>query len=221
MASTNRTPVWDIPTRLFHWLIVLFFLVSWQSAETHAMERHYWSGSIMVGLVLFRLIWGVIGSSTARFSSFVRSPGHVLAYIRSDGSAGRAPGHNPLGAYSVIAMLVLLATQVGTGLFAGDTDGLESGPLNYLVSFDQGQTAADIHEISFNLLLALVGLHILAILYYTLVRKHGLLRAMITGGDAGIDPGKGSLVPAPLWRLALALLIAAGLAWWISKGAPT
>jgi cytochrome b len=220
MIQPDRVRVWDIPTRLFHWLIVLFFAVSWWSAENHEMERHYWSGSIMLGLILFRLIWGVIGGSTARFASFVRSPGAVFAYLRSKESGGRAAGHNPLGAYSVIAMIAMLVLQVGTGLFAGDTDGLESGPLSPLVSFDQTQLAADIHGISFNILLALIGLHILAILYYTLVRKHGLLRAMITGADVGIDAGKSSLAPAPFWRLGLALLIAAGLAWWISKGMP-
>lgn len=220
MIQSDRVRVWDVPTRLFHWLIVFFFAVSWWSVENHAMDWHYWSGSIMVGLILFRLIWGVVGGSTSRFATFVRSPGAVFTYLRSKAPERRAAGHNPLGAYSVVAMLAMLVLQVGTGLFAGDTDGLESGPLNYLISFDQGQLAADIHEISFNILLGLIGLHILAILYYTLVRKHGLLRAMITGADAGIDAAKGSLVPAPLWRLGLALLIAAGLAWWISKGMP-
>lgn len=220
MALSDRVRVWDAPTRLFHWLIVFFFAVSWWSAENHEMEWHFWSGSIMLGLIVFRLIWGVIGSSTSRFSSFVRSPGHVFAYIRSDGSAGRAAGHNPLGGYSVIAMLVLLVIQVGTGLVSSDTDGLYSGPLNHLVSYETAELTTQIHEISFNILLALIGLHILAILFYTVVRKHGLLRAMITGADAGIDASKGALVPAPLWRLALALLIAAGLAWWISKGMP-
>jgi cytochrome b len=220
MTQSDRVRVWDAPTRLFHWLIVFFFALSWWSAENHKMEWHYWSGSIMVGLIIFRVIWGLIGGSTARFASFVRSPMSVVGYLRSKHPEGRAPGHNPLGAYSVIAMLAMLILQVGTGLFAGDTDGLESGPLSPLVSFDQTQLAATIHGISFNVLLVLIGLHIVAIIYYTLVRKHGLVRAMITGADAGIDASKGSLVPAPLWRLALSLLIAAGLAWWISKGAP-
>lgn len=220
MAQTDRVRVWDAPTRLFHWLIVFFFAVSWWSAENHEMEWHFWSGSIMIGLILFRLIWGVIGGSTARFSSFVRSPGKVIGYLRADAGAGRAAGHNPLGAYSVIAMLVLLVVQVGTGLVSSDTDGLYPGPLNHLVSYETSELTTEIHEISFNILLALIGLHILAILFYTVVRKHGLLRAMITGADAGIDASKGSLVPAPPWRLGLALLIAAGLAWWISKGMP-
>lgn len=218
MANTDRVRVWDAPTRLFHWLIVFFFAVSWWSAENHEMEWHFWSGSIMIGLIVFRLIWGVIGGSTARFSSFVQSPGKVIGYLRSSGGAGRAAGHNPLGAYSVIALIVLLVVQVGTGLVSSDTDGLYPGPLNHLVSYEQSELATSIHEFSFNILLALVGLHILAILFYTVIRKHGLLRAMITGADAGIDASKGSLVPAPLWRLGLALLIAAGFAWWISKG---
>lgn len=220
MAQTDRVRVWDIPTRLFHWSIVFFFGVSWWSAENHEMEWHFWSGSIALGLVLFRLIWGVIGGSTARFASFVRVPGKVVAYLRADAGEGRAAGHNPLGAYSVIAMLALLVVQVGTGLVSSDTDGLYPGPLNHLVSYETGEWTTEIHEISFNILLALIGLHVLAILFYTVVRKHGLLRAMITGADAGIDASKGSLVPAPLWRLGLALLISAGVAWWISKGMP-
>jgi cytochrome b len=217
MTSQDRTPVWDIPTRLFHWLITFFFAVSWWSAENNAMDWHYWSGSIMLGLILFRLIWGVIGGSTARFASFVRSPAAVIHYLRSSKAEARAPGHNPLGAYSVVVMLAFLVVQIGTGLFAGDTDGLESGPLSYLVSFDQTQLAAQIHRFSFNILLGLLALHVLAITYYTLVRRHGLIRAMITGRDAGIDAAKGVLIPAPLWRLAVAAGIAASLAWWITQ----
>lgn len=218
MAQTDRVRVWDIPTRLFHWLIVFVFTFSWWSAENHEMEWHFWSGSIALGLILFRLIWGVIGGSTARFTYFVRSPRKVVGYLRSNPAEGRAAGHNPLGAYSVIALLALLVLQVGTGLISSDTDGLYPGPLNHFVTYETSELATSIHEISFNLLLILIGLHILAILFYTGVRKHGLLRAMITGADAGIDASNGALIPAPLWRLGLAMLIAAGLAWWISKG---
>lgn len=218
MKLAESIRVWDVPTRLFHWLVVLSFVVSWRSAESHAMEIHYISGTVMLGLILFRLIWGVIGGSTARFASFVRSPARVIAYLQTSDDAGRAPGHNPLGAYSVIAMIAMLVLQVGTGLFAVDTDGLESGPLSYLVDFDQGRLAAGIHEISFNVLLVLIGLHVVAILYYTFVRKHRLVQAMITGGDKGVDPTKGPLVPAPLWAFALAVLVAGGIAWWIGFG---
>src|SRR5690606_14409362 len=95
------TEVWDLPTRLCHWLVVLLFLVSWRTAESGAMALHYLSGLGMLGLVLFRLVWGFIGGSTARFAHFLRSPAAVLAYLRSPSDPRVRPGHNPLGGYSV------------------------------------------------------------------------------------------------------------------------
>jgi cytochrome b len=206
--------VWDLPTRLFHWLLVVLVAFSWWSAENREMDWHRWSGSIVLGLLVFRLIWGLIGGSTARFGQFLRRPGAVAAYLRS-GPAEAPAGHNPLGGYAVLAMLLVVLAQVGTGLFAVDVDGLESGPLSFLVSFDQGRIAAGVHEVSFNLLLGLIALHLLAITFYTFVRKQALLRRMITGNDTGDG---GGLVPAsPLW-LVVAAALAGALAWWVNRG---
>ncbi len=209
--------VWDSPTRLFHWLLVGLFGFSWWSAETTAMEWHVLSGLTLLGLIAFRLIWGFIGGSTARFAQFVRSPVSVLAYLRSDAAPARA-GHNPLGGYSVIVMLLLLMAQVTSGLFATDVDGLDSGPLSFLLSFDQSRQAAGLHELSFNALLAVCALHIVAILFYLVVRKRNLVGPMITGRDAALEGAAGELVKAGPVRFLVAALLAGGLAWAALKG---
>ena len=210
--------VWDAPTRLFHWLLVALLGFSWWCAETDRMDWHRLSGSVLLGLLVFRLIWGFIGASTARFSSFVRSPSAVMAYLRMDPAAPRSTGHNPIGAYSVAIMLLLLTVQIGTGLFAVDLDGLESGQLSHLVSFDQGRAAAEIHELSFKLLQVVAILHVAAILFYVFVRKRNLIGPMVTGSELRPDVSQAALVPASPARLIVAVVVAAALAWWTAKG---
>lgn len=211
--------VWDLPTRLFHWLLVLVVGFSWYSAETGMMDWHYRSGIAALALLAFRLIWGFAGGSTARFRHFLHSPRKALSYLRSPAGPPTSSGHNPLGGYSVVAMLSALIVQVVSGVFAVDVDGLESGPLSYLISFDQGRRAAEIHEIAFTVILALVVLHVLAIIYYRLSGRR-LLVPMITGRDAQLDADSegvsgGGAIPA-----GIALLAASTLAWWIFAGAP-
>lgn len=215
---TKATPVrvWDLPTRLFHWAIVVLIGMSWWSAENHAMDWHRIFGLITLGLILFRLIWGVVGGSTARFASFLRPPGSVISYLGSD--APRRAGHNPIGGYSVIVMMLVMVLQVGTGLFAVDVDGIESGYLSHLVSFDQGRVAAEIHEISFNVLLALIGLHVLAILFYLFIRRRNLVGPMVTGTDRQIETADGALVSAGPVKFVVAAGLAAGIAWWAGMG---
>lgn len=210
--------VWDVPIRVFHWLVVILIGLAWWSAEQGMMDWHRRIGLAMLFLVAFRILWGFLGSNTARFSGFVRSPAAVMDYVR--GKAHGAAGHNPLGGYSVIALIAVLAVQVGTGLFAVDVDGLESGFLAHLVSFDAGRQASEIHEISFAILQALIAIHVLAILFYRFARGRNLIRAMVTGRDLDLAEAQGALEGAPGWRLALALVLAGGLAWWIGSGAP-
>ena len=218
MAAGEKIRVWDIPTRLFHWLLVGLFCFSWWSAENRSMDWHRNSGTAVLALVLFRWMWGVIGSNTARFASFVRSPMAVLTHWRLGRAAPRRPGHNPLGGYSVVALLLLLTMQITTGLLAVDVDGIESGPLSFLLPFDDGRIAARIHHLSFNLLLAVISVHVVAILFYLVVRKRNLIRPMFTGLDSDFDREATALVPASKARFALAAVIVAGLAWWISNG---
>jgi len=209
--------IWDLPTRLFHWLLVALFAFSWWSAENREMEWHYRSGLTLLALLLFRLLWGLFGGSTARFAWFVTSPAEVLLYLRGRKDTDRI-GHNPLGGYSVVAMLLMLFGQVTTGLLATDVDGLESGPLSFLVDFDQGRQAAELHEACFTVLLVLIGIHVLAVLFYLLVRKRNLVRAMVTGYDGQVSKAGQGVVKAPAWRFALAAAAAGAGAWATAHG---
>jgi cytochrome b len=219
LLKDRDVKVWDLPVRLFHWLIVLTVGFSWYSAEIGNMVWHYWSGVAALVLVLFRLIWGVIGSSTARFSSFVRAPAAVLTYLRRPRGKPLAGGHNPIGGYSVIAMLIILAAQVATGLFAVDVDGMESGPLSYLVAFDQGRIAANVHHLTFTLLQAMVFLHVLAIAFYAACGRR-LVKPMITGRDGQLGKNAPELTGGGTLRALLAVAAAALAGWWVSLGAP-
>jgi cytochrome b len=211
--------VWDLPTRLFHWLIVLLLGFSWWTAETGMMDWHYRSGLAALILLVFRLLWGLVGGSTARFANFVRSPGAVLAYLRRPKGSAPAPGHTPLGGYSVIAILLTLCVQVGTGLFAVDVDGIESGPLSYLVSFDQGRAVARVHHISFIVLQVLAALHLLAIVYYR-ARGRRLVVPMLTGRDPQVVAGSNELSNGGTVRFMIAFLVAFLIGWWISARVP-
>ncbi len=213
--ATKKVKVWDVPTRLFHWLIVVLFAFSWWSAENHEMEWHYQSGILVLALLVFRLLWGFIGGSTARFVNFVRSPIGVFGYLRGKETPS-AFGHNPIGGYSVVALLLFLCIQVGAGLFATDIDGLESGPLSHLVSFDTGRLAAEVHETAFNVLLLLVTVHVLAILFYAVVRKRNLLTPMFTGETDAATGSSDRLVSASWGSLGLALVASAAIAWWVA-----
>ena len=211
-------PVWDVAVRLIHWSLVLLIAFSWWSAENGETEWHIRSGLTVLFLLLFRILWGFFGSSTARFRSFVAGPGKIAAYLH-DPSDWRGVGHTPLGALSVIALLGLLALQVGFGLPLSDEDGVVSGPLNRLVSFEFAEWAHEVHEILFNVLLALIALHVAAIVYYRWMGRH-LVGAMVTGRSRDYPPGTHGLVRAGPGRLALCLAIAAAATWWIAKGVP-
>jgi cytochrome b len=204
-----KVRIWDLPVRLFHWAIVLLVPALWATHEWEMMDTHILLGEIMLGLVLWRLLWGISGSSTARFAAFVKGPGAVLRYLT--GKSGRSLGHNPIGGWSVVALLLLLAVQVGLGLFAIDEDAFYGGPLSHLVSYETARTLAHRHETIFWILVALIALHVLAVLYYLIVKRDDLVTPMVTGRKAAAGNGEAALVPAPLWRLLLSVLLAAGL----------
>jgi cytochrome b len=205
-GHAERVRVWDLPTRLVHWALAVLVVVAWLTGGEQ-MNIHRYAGYGILGLVVFRLYWGVAGGSTARFSQFVKGPGAVLAYVRGWRGAPASFGHNPLGALSVLLLVLLLISQLGLGLFAVDVDGLESGPLARFVDFETGRKAADLHELNFRLLQAAVALHLAAIAVYAVFKRRNLVTPMVTGQDA--TPGlEGELRPAPLWRLALGVAIA-------------
>lgn len=207
-----RVRIWDWPTRAFHWLLVLLVPALWWTAENDLAEIHVLLGLGAFALVLFRLMWGLMGSSSARFASFIKGPRGVISYL--NGRAAKVVGHNPLGGLSVAAMLAVFAAQVGLGLFASDDDGEVFGPLSLWLDEDMVETITELHETLFNVLLVLIVLHIAAILYYALVQRKNLVGPMLTGrGDApeGVEEMRG----APVWRLVVALLITLGATAWL------
>lgn len=212
------TRVWDAPTRIVHWLLVAGVAFSWWSAEAHHFDWHRISGLFVLLLLLFRLIWGFVGSDTARFSKFLRGPAATWRYARTlpDRAAETAVGHNPLGGWSIVAMLLALVAQVGLGLFAVDMDGLESGPLSDLVSYEAGRQAAEIHEAAFNVLMALIALHVVAILFYAVYKRRDLVRPMITG-RARIDAAE-PLRFSSAARALVAMAVAATVTWFVANG---
>ena len=213
-----RQLVWDWPTRIFHWLLVVLIAFAWWTGEEHDLVWHNRAGMALVVLLVFRILWGLFGTSTARFSQFVKGPGSVWSYVRPSSTAPLPIGHNPIGGWSVIVMLLLVLVVVVTGLFANDIDGMDSGPLNYLVSYEQGELATAIHDYSFDLLLVVVAIHILAIIYYLVVRRRNLIGPMVTGFQSSEGGADGSAVLVPRWRVLAALLVAVLLAYGVWNG---
>jgi cytochrome b len=212
--SRTRVRVWDLPTRLVHWLLVAGVALSWWTGETGRLEWHRWSGYGLLGLVAFRVYWGFFGSSTARFRQFLRGPRTVAGYLR--GAWPPAPGHNPLGALSVLALLALLVAQIVLGLFAVDVDGIESGPLSLYVSFDAGRSAAKWHGAIFDALLWLIALHIAAVAYYVFVKRQNLGAAMLHGEREYPQPLP-AVQHASALRLVVGAVLAALLTWLVTR----
>ncbi len=208
-------PVWDLPVRLVHWTLAGLIGFSWWSAKYHHLDWHIWSGCAVLALLIFRLLWGFVGSSTARFSTFVRGPKTVFSYLRGRWSGS---GHTPLAALSVVALFLALAIQVGLGLFSEDSDGLYLGPLSRLVSIDTSDRVAGLHEAWFNVVLALIVLHIAAIIFYRF-RGKPLTKAMITG-RARLEPGTPALRPGKWWVALICLAVSIGIVRWVIAGAP-
>ena len=219
MPAVLRQRIWDLPTRVFHWATVGLFGFSWWSADSGHMDWHRLSGYMLIALLLARLYWGFAGSSTARFAGFLRGPAAFAAYARTltQQPGPISVGHNPMGGWSVIALLLLLFVQVLSGLFAVDTDGLESGPLASLVSFGTGRDFAGVHGLNFNLLLTLVALHVGVVLFYLLYKRQNLIAPMLTG-----DKTLPSTSPAPVLastiKAAIAFAVGLAIAAMIANG---
>lgn len=218
-TTSGPVRVWDLPTRVFHWTLaagVIGLGITGQVAGD-ALEWHMRLGVSVGGLLLFRVLWGLVGGRWSRFSSFVFSPAAYLRYLRGQALPGEVfnVGHSPLGGLSVLAMLVLLALQVGTGLVADD-DIATTGPLNALVSNASAKLATAWHSGPGKLLLlALVLLHVGAIIFYQWRRQQALVRAMLSGDKQlpADTPASRDNGPRRLLAAALALACAAGAVW--------
>lgn len=188
--AARGTPTWDLPLRLFHWLLVLLVASQIVTAFVggNAMQFHALGGYAILTLILFRILWGLVGGTHARFGDFLRGPRAVIAYAKS---LEAHQGHNPLGGWSVLAMLLSLLLQASTGLFANDDVMLE-GPLAKHVSGTFISIATGIHEVNAFVLLTLICIHIAAILFYLFGKKENLIVPMITGRkpDVGATPAR-------------------------------
>ena len=218
MSEPVKVAVWDVPIRLFHWLLVGLIGFSFYAVKSGHVVWHIYSGLAILSLLIFRLLWGLVGSSTARFATFVAGPERVLGYLR-DKSSWAAAGHSPLGALSVLALLGALLVQVGLGLFAVDEDGLNEGPLAHFISVDKADLMRNIHGVWFFVVAALIVLHVGAIVYYRLFQKQKLTKAMITGRKA-LEPGVAPMRPGKWWVAVICLIAGIAVTRWIIAGVP-
>ncbi len=185
MSETLRpVRIWDLPVRVFHWaLVVLLGFLFW-SGKTggNAMEYHMYAGYLVLALVAFRIVWGFAGSTYARFGSFLTGPAKSIAFAKRllSKSPADVAGHNPIGGWMVLVMLLSLLVQTGTGLFANDDIATE-GPLMSFVSKSLSDRLSTIHSWNFNVLLVLAGLHVAAVLFHVFIKKENLVTAMFTG----------------------------------------
>ena len=201
--NSKRMRLWDLPTRLFHWLLVAAVAAAMVSGQLGGglIDWHGRIGLFIVGLIVFRLVWGLCGSTYARFTQFFPTPAKVRAYLRGE---WQGEGHNPLGALSVLGLLGLLTVQVVAGLFAND-DIAFVGPLYDLVGQNLSNRLTGLHHLAANLLIALLVLHVAAIAYYGHFKKQKLVKPMITGWKEGEgESARGGGVIAVLVALAIA-----------------
>lgn len=223
-TSLQPVRVWDLPTRSFHWLLAACVLCSVVSAKIggNAMVWHFRLGYVVLTLLAFRILWGLVGGRWSRFASFLHAPSTVLRYLRGQAQPNEHldVGHNPLGAFSVFAMLALLAAQVGSGLFADD-DISNTGPL---IKFVSGATSSLLTNWHKNygqwLIIALVLLHVGAIVFYLVRKRQNLVGPMLTGDKQLLAQVPASVDHLRSRALALVLLAACGalVGWLVSLG---
>ena len=213
----QRMKVWDLPVRLFHWVLVGLIFASWLTQYRNQMDVHIWVGDWVLTLVLFRVVWGFVGSDTARFARFLRSPVEALRHLAHLGR--REPdheiGHNPAGGWMVLVMLALIGAACATGMFSND-DGDTEGPLMHFISKDQSDWLTRMHYWSFKAIELVVVLHVLAIATYAVLKRQNLVRPMVTGVKLMPDGARAPRLVHPLWALVV-LGVAFGTVVWVVK----
>lgn len=215
MSDKRSIRLWDLPLRLVHWSLVILLASLWWTWKSGRIELHEQLGYVTLGVLVFRIYWGLVGSSTARFSRFVKGPRAIAAYLRGQSSA--SVGHNPLGALSVLLLLGLMIAEVGLGLFTQDVDGIEAGPLAQYVSYETADRARELHELLFNVIVGTVALHVLAILFYLLIKHDNLVGPMITGRRRFDEPVEPPRMASAAHALA-GILLSAAVVWFVSRG---
>ncbi len=215
MNMMRQAKVWELPVRLFHWLLVFCVISLWLTAEWGLADRHAQLGYALLILVIFRLIWGLVGGSYSRFSSFVTGPGQVILYFKGlwRGEHNTYVGHNPAGGWMVMILLLDLLTQGLLG-FGSSHEVLFEGPWFDLVGEETSQLMTALHEANFNILMVLVGLHLSAVLYYQLVKKENLVLPMLHGKKVLTEEQAAGIHNRSIWAIpvfGLAVAIVWGL----------
>jgi cytochrome b len=220
---TEKRLVWDLPLRLFHWLLVASMVASYITAKLiDDRQWHFYVGYWTLGLLIFRILWGFLGPRHARFTNFVRSPSAIWLYFKGLLKKGSSPsiGHNPVGGLMVLVMLVLMTLQAVTGLFTTDAV-IWAGPYNPAVSENTASLLSTVHYWNFNFILAAVGLHIAAIVFYAFYKNQNLVVPMLHGHKpAVLVPEHEAIRSSQLLKALVVSLIAAGFVYWLLAHAP-
>jgi len=220
MSKSPRTQlgvlVWDLPTRVFHWALVILVAAAWLTGEGEGWQfvLHTYFGYGILTALLFRLAWGFIGSRHARFNDFVYAWPAVRDHAKRLLLMRPRPflGHNPLGGWMIVLLLVALAGIVGTGLFGAEDE--VSGPLAHMLPRDAAHALAELHESLTSILLVLIAVHVAGIVVETALTRDNLVHAMITGRKTvEAKPATNVAAPVPIWRAVASLVLAAGLTW--------
>ncbi len=216
MSSAVSVKTWDLPIRLFHWALALSCVICWATATQFedAMRWHFYAGYTTLALLLFRLLWGRFGSSTARFS--VATPQDLLNYARTlfHARPSHTVGHNPVGTWSAMALIASALTVSVSGLFANDAV-LSKGPLAHWVGDNASDHLSDLHQISFNFLVGMVVVHLTAIVYYRVFKREDLVTPMLTGKKQLPKPAE-NIYFASNTRALVLFLVATALVGWIA-----
>ena len=209
--------IWDLPLRIFHWSFAVIILASWYTSEQEGelVELHMQLGFVALALIIFRVLWGIVGPKHARFSQFIPSPNALIAYLHPTKKSRTTAGHNPLGALMVVLMISLIATQAISGLFIDD-DIYSSGPYYGSVSNTVEKLMRFLHHNIFDYMIAAIFLHLAAVAYYWRVKKQNLVLPMITGKKAAKQVLATDAIPHS--KLILALIVAtccAAFVYWL------
>lgn len=211
--------VWDLPLRLFHWLLVIAICGAWYTSEQQGemVELHMQIGYFILGLTLFRLIWGFFGTRYSKFSQFFPTPARLSNYFKSLKSSSNDSyvGHNPIGSLMLLLMIFLILAQAISGLFIND-DIFSSGPYYGTISAEMEKVMKLIHHNAFDFLLAAIALHISAAFYYRLAKKHDLITPMITGKKSAEEVKTEEAIPHSKLLVAIIMaILVAGLVYWL------
>lgn len=234
---SEKRLVWDLPLRLFHWVLVLSLAASWYTAEKTGegeflaigdtqygyAEIHYWLGYWALGLIVFRILWGIVGPKHARFAGFLPGPGRFFAYASKFFQRNSPPavGHNPMGAWVVVLLLLMVGAQAVTGLFLIDNTEIFPAPFHFTVEGETVGSLRSFHGINFDVLLWVVGLHVLAILFYRFYKNQNLVPPMIHGyKPASVVPPQEAITSSQLLKALIVALVAAGAVWLVLEQAP-